>query len=291
MPILEVKNLNLKLGKVQRLKDCTFEVKGGEVFGLLGQNGSGKSSIIKSVLGLFSPSSGEISFSCSRDEVGYVPQHFAFFPEYTVEENLRFFCRLAKKPKPVGIILKEFGLDETKRVRASDLSGGYKRLLNMAISMPCQLKLLILDEPTANMDILIRRQIMELVERINETGTSIMFTTHFMDEAEQYCDRVALVSDGKIAATGEVQELVEKYGGAYAVEASSPQAQELSAALKRAGFKPSISGKKVRTEVPSGLGNAGIVRAMKTYSKFAISTLSVDEPSLAKAAERLYKHA
>jgi ABC-2 type transport system ATP-binding protein len=136
MPILEVKNLNLKFGKVQRLKDCSFSVEKGEIFGLLGQNGSGKSSIIKSTLGLFKPSDGEITFHCSRDEIGYVPQHFAFFPEYTAEENLRFFCRLEKNPKAVDALLSEFGLVEVKRTRAGHLSGGYKRLLNMAISMP-----------------------------------------------------------------------------------------------------------------------------------------------------------
>jgi ABC-2 type transport system ATP-binding protein len=291
MPILEVKNLNLKFGKVQRLKDCSFSVEKGEIFGLLGQNGSGKSSIIKSTLGLFKPSDGEITFHCSRDEIGYVPQHFAFFPEYTAEENLRFFCRLEKNPKAVDALLSEFGLVEVKRTRAGHLSGGYKRLLNMAISMPKKVKLLILDEPTANMDVLIRKQIMEFIQKINDSGTSIIITTHYMDEAEQYCDRVALVADGKISAVGEVPQLVEKYGGTYSVEATSAQATELAASLKKAGFKPSVAGERVRTEIPNALGNSGTIRAMKIFSKFQISSLKVDEPSLSKAVERLYKHA
>ena len=289
-PILKVQNLCLRFGKVQKLHDCSFCVNDGEIFGLLGQNGSGKSSIIKSVLGLIG-SSGEIGFSCEREEVAYVPQHFAFFPEYSVEENLKFFSRLADKRTPIDLLAEEFDLAQVRHVRAANLSGGYKRLLNMAIAMVRPARLVILDEPTANMDVMMRRRIMEVVERIRNTGASVVLTTHYMDEAERHCDRVAMVVEGKIAAVGTVDDIVGRYGGSYSVDASCDTPSELSALLKKSGFLPIALPGRVRVEVPSELGNQGIVRAMKIYSKFRISHMAVNEPSLAAAMERLFKNA
>jgi|GEM_PF-2608109 len=291
MRVLEVKGVSLKFGKVKKLDSCSFFTKENEIFGLLGQNGSGKSSLIKSLMGFNRPYEGEIDFSCQRDEVGYVPQHFAFYPEYTVEENLYFFRSLAKKKRPIAEIIRQFGLSDYRKVRAERLSGGYKRLLNIAITMVRPLRLLILDEPTASMDVVMRHMIMDIVEGIGRSGVSVLLTTHYMDEAARYCSRVALISSGKIRATGTVDELVSTLGGDYSVHAKIPDPRQLAASLKKAGFAPQVEGQAVHTHIPNELGNKGTIKALKVYSKFAITSLTVEEPSLSKVIEGLTKNA
>ena len=291
MRILEVKGVSLRFGKVKKLDSCSFSIGQNEIFGLLGQNGSGKSSLIKSLLGLNRPYEGQMDFSCQKEEVGYVPQHIAFFPEYTVEENIGFFRHLVEKGRPAKEILEQFELSDFKKVRAERLSGGYKRLLNIAITMVRPLRLLMLDEPTANMDVVMRHRIMDIIKGIRKDGVSVLLTTHYMEEAAHYCDRVALISNGKIGAVGSVEELVSKYGGDYTVSANINDTKKLSSSLSKAGFSPKTEGRWVRTSIPKGLGNKGTIKALKVYSKFAITSLSVEEPSLSKVIEGLNKHA
>jgi ABC-2 type transport system ATP-binding protein len=291
MRVLEVEGVSLRFGSVSKLHSCSFHTEEKEIFGLLGQNGSGKSSLIKSLMGLNSPYEGRMDFSCKRDEVGYVPQHYAFYPEYSVEENINFFRSLAKRSRPAAEIMKQFELADFRHVRAERLSGGYKRLLNIAVTVVRPLRLLILDEPTANMDVVMRHRIMDIVRGIRDTGVSVLFTTHHMEEAARYCDRVALISEGKIRATGTVEELVSRYGGDYSVNAKIQEAGPLAASLKKAGFSPQVEGRSIRTKIPKELGNAGTIRALRIYSKFPISSLSVEEPSLSKVIEGLNKNA
>jgi len=291
MRVLEVEGVSLKFGNVKKVDSCSFFTQESEIFGLLGQNGSGKSSLIKSLMGLNRPYEGRIDFSCRRDEVGYVPQHFAFYPEYTVEENLHFFRGLAKKRRPVAEIIRQFGLGEHRKVKAERLSGGYKRLLNIAVTMVRPLRLLILDEPTANMDVVMRHTIMDIIEGIGRSGVSVLLTTHYMDEAARYCDRVALISNGRIRATGTVDELVDDFGGDYSVHAKIPDSRLLGETLKRAGFSPKVEGQTVYTPIPKELGNRGTIKALRIYSKFAITSLTVEEPSLSKVIEGLNKNA
>ncbi len=290
MPLLEAKGISLQFGKIKKLDDCSFHIEENEIFGLLGQNGSGKSSLIKSVLGLYRPSSGEISFSCSREEVGYVPQRSSFFEDYTVEENLKFFASLQKCEKNVNKAIDEFELSEFRKVKASNLSGGYKRILNMAITLLRPLKLVVLDEPTANIDVLMRGRIIAHIGRMHEKGLSVLLTTHYMEEAEEYCDRVALIQNGKIWASGTVPELIGQYGGEYSIRGNSKKPHELSHALEKAGFEPGVRGHTILITIPKSRGGEGLADALKIYSKFEVSSLSIKEPSLSEAMGRPIPH-
>ena len=291
MRLLQASNISMQYGKVKRLDGCSLEVESREIFGLLGQNGSGKSTLIRTMLGLQTPSSGQTQFFCARSEVGFVPQQYAFFPEYTVEENVRFFSRLSDGCWPMDKILGRFELEDFKKTRAGHLSGGYKRLLNMAVTMVRPLRLLILDEPTANMDLIMRRKIMNVVRKIAADDMSVILTTHYMDEAEQYCDRIALMAAGRICATGPVREILRQHGGEYAIEAAAEDSKSLARDLEKAGFKAQVSGRKIRVAIPHGLGNEGIVQALKVYAKHKITDLTVEEPSLARAMQALVEHA
>jgi len=290
MNILEVDQISLKTGKIKRLDRCSFDVKSNEIFGLMGQNGSGKSSLIRSILGLQTPQQGEIRFFCQRSEVGYVPQHYSFYEEYSVERNIRFFRNLCDNPYSITKILDEFELSEFKEMKAAHLSGGYKRLLNMAVSMVRPLRLLILDEPTANMDIFMRRKIMSVVERVAEGDMSVILTTHFVDETESYCDRIALMASGRIRAAGTVREIVSQYGGDYVIDATCEDGERLMGALKKAGYETHKERHSISTSIPHAMGNTGIVEALRIYSKFEVSRLNVQEPSLSRAMQVLVEH-
>jgi len=282
--ILQAKGLTVKYHKNVRLDKCDLSIRENEVFGLLGQNGSGKSTLIRAILGLVTPNEGETLFFCQRRDVGLVPQQYAFFSEYTVEENIRLFCNLNQNLKSTNEVIEEFELKKFSKVRANELSGGYKRLLNIAITMTRPLKLLILDEPTANMDVVMRKKIMEIVKRTCKDRTSIIITTHYMDEAEEYCERIAIMENGRIIICGTIEDILEKNGKGYVVDILSQHTDKIRKELENTEFEVSTKEKnKMRIIVPYKKGRKGVADVSKICSKHGVDELSVQEPSLAKA--------
>jgi len=219
--IIEVKNLTKDYGKVRALDNFSFDVKEGEIFGLLGPNGSGKTTAINSILGLLKIKKGEIKIfgkNMSPDaydikkDIGVVLQEVAVFNELTVYENIDYFCGLyvtdnAKRKELIAEALEIVGLEKYQKFYPPKLSGGLKRRLNIACGIAHKPKLLFLDEPTVAVDPQSRNNILESIKELNKNGTTIVYTTHYMEEVEFLCNRVLIIDNGKSVAEGTIEQL------------------------------------------------------------------------------------
>jgi ABC-2 type transport system ATP-binding protein len=203
----------------------SFDVAAGEVYGLLGPNGAGKTTTIKMVCGLLEPDAGSITIDgrpaqrdlSVRSLVGYVPQDVALYPDLTAAENLEFLGRLYRLrgsllTERVNEALALTDLTERRHDRVDSFSGGMKRRLNLAAGLLHHPSLLVLDEPTVGVDPQSRHAILERVGAFKEAGMSVLYTTHYMEEAERVCDRVGIMDQGKLIAEGTRRELVARLG-------------------------------------------------------------------------------
>jgi ABC-2 type transport system ATP-binding protein len=204
----------------------SFEIAEGETFGLLGPNGAGKTTSISMVAGLLEPDSGTVhvaetrirtNSTAGRADIGLVPQQVAIYPDLTGAENLRFFGRLYdmggdELEKRVAEVLGVIGLADRKNDITSEYSGGMQRRLNIGIGLLHRPRLLILDEPTVGVDPQSRNAILESVEDLSGQGIAVLYTTHYMEEAERLCDRVAIIDEGVVQAEGTRRELVSLVG-------------------------------------------------------------------------------
>ena len=205
--------------------DISFKVDVGEVFGLLGPNGAGKTTTISILCTLLKPSSGRVNIvgldlASQANEIkkiiGVVPQDIALFPNLSAYENLKFFgnmygLRGSKLSSRISDLLLLFGLDQKADQRIKTYSGGMKRRINMIAGILHNPKILFLDEPTVGIDVQSRTVIMEYLSQLNKQGTTIIYTSHHMEEAEKYCSRVAIIDMGKIITSGSPSELLTTY--------------------------------------------------------------------------------
>jgi ABC-2 type transport system ATP-binding protein len=212
--LLKVSNLSIKLGKKEILKNISFEVRKGEIVGILGKNGSGKSTLIKAILGLI-PYRGKVEFYIDKRKIGYVPQKISLFQDFTIEENFKLFSSAKEKvDKIINLLdLKRFRKKEVKK-----LSIGYQRLVNIGIALLNPPKLLFLDEPTANLDVKMRKKIISLLKFLRDEGMSIVIVTHLEDEIEELCDRVLVIGGGTMLYFGTLLELREAIKEFYVVK-------------------------------------------------------------------------
>lgn len=194
-------------------------VKKGEILGILGPNGAGKSTLISMICGLINKDSGEVIYEESTKEIskwkkniGIVPQDFALYWDLTAEENIRFFCSLygykgEDLRRRTDKVLEFVGLTDVKDKRASSYSGGMKRRLNIACAIAHSPKLIIMDEPTVGIDPQSRNHVLESVKKLRDDGATIIYTSHYMQEVDDICDRIAIIDKGKIIAEGTSSEL------------------------------------------------------------------------------------
>jgi ABC-2 type transport system ATP-binding protein len=224
--ILTCEGLRRAFGAIQAVDGIGFEIGPGETYGLLGPNGAGKTTTISMIAGLLRPDAGEITVAGERmtptsthakAEVGLVPQDLAIYPDLTARENLVFFARLygldaTRRHQRCDEVLDVIGLAERADDRADTFSGGMKRRLNIGIGLLHEPRLLILDEPTVGVDPQSRNAILESVEHLAIKGMAVLYTTHYMEEAERLCDRIAIVDEGRIVAEGTRPELVATIG-------------------------------------------------------------------------------
>jgi len=214
--VLQVENLTKRYGDVQAVRGISFQVAEGEVFGLLGPNGAGKTSTIEILEGLREPDGGAVSV-CGFDprtqsdelkhEIGAALQSTALPDKLKVTEALRLFAGFYKRRKNPEDLLKRFGLEEKRNAFYSQLSGGQKQRLALAIALINDPKVVFLDEPTAGLDPQVRREIYDVIEELRRDKKTIVLTTHYIEEAERLCDRVAIVDHGQIIAQGTPREL------------------------------------------------------------------------------------
>lgn len=224
--IVEIKHLVKRYkGGATAVNDLSLSVNQGEILGLLGPNGSGKSTTINCLLGLLTYQRGEIKLFGQpmrpdsydlKAKIGVVFQDVAVFNELTVYENVDYFCGLYIRGKTqrrqcVDRALALVGLDDFRKVYPKKLSGGLLRRLNIACGIAHQPELIILDEPTVAVDPQSRNNILEGIKQLRDQGATVIYTTHYMEEAEILCDRIVILDKGKIIAQGTVDELKEKY--------------------------------------------------------------------------------
>ncbi len=226
--MLALRDIRRRFGQTIAVDGLTLEVRAGEVFGLLGPNGAGKSTTIAIATGLLLPDSGSVdllgmgspSDPKVRMHLGLAPQEITLYAELTARENLRFFADLygvANARARVDELLALVELDTRAHDRVSTFSGGMKRRLNLAAALVHDPKLVLLDEPTAGVDPQSRNRILELVRRLASEGKTVVYTTHYMEEAAKICDRVGIVDHGRLLDAGTVAELVARHGGQSAV--------------------------------------------------------------------------
>lgn len=222
MTVLSCSGLSRRFGDVQAVDDVSFTIAEGETYGLLGPNGAGKTTTISMITGVLEPDAGEVVVAgqpmstraiSAKRLVGYVPQELALYPDLTGRENLRFFASLYGAARSrVDHVLDVVGLTDRAGDLAREYSGGMKRRLNVAIGLLHEPRLLVLDEPTAGVDPQSRNQIMDNVRALAAEGMAILYTTHYMEEAERLCDRVGVIDSGRLIAEGTRRELVEQLG-------------------------------------------------------------------------------
>ena len=223
--VIEVKDLVRKFGDFIAVNNTSFQVRKGEIFGLLGPNGAGKSTTFKMLCGLLPATSGQLAVAGvnlrnarrqARANVGYVAQKFSLYETLTVKENLEFFGGVygldrARLKTQMDAMIRQFNLSEVTNKPAGELPGGYKQRLSMAVGLIHQPRILFLDEPTSGIDPVARRTFWRQITAFAAAGTTIIITTHFMEEAE-YCDRIMIQDQGKMLVLGTPEEVRRKGG-------------------------------------------------------------------------------
>jgi len=229
---LRVVGLSKYYGPTSAVSGLNFEIREGEIFGLLGPNGAGKTSTIAMLATQRRPSGGDALLfgrSASREPyqvrqmIGFAPQEVSLYPQLTAAENLQFFGRIygvnrAELSERIDALLTMVGLEADGDARVGTFSGGMKRRLNLAVSIVHRPKLILLDEPTAGVDPESREQILNIIGGLRDNGSAILYTTHYMEEAERLCDRVGILNEGHLVAVGTLDELLSKQDYAEIIE-------------------------------------------------------------------------
>jgi linearmycin/streptolysin S transport system ATP-binding protein len=230
--MIEVRQLQKSYGATLAVRGVSFDVRDGETFGLLGPNGAGKSTTIGMLTGATRPDGGSIRMNgghspaeaLSRMAIGFAPQELSLYEELTAAENLTFFARLYRLAGPglqerVAWALEFAGLADRQKDRVKTYSGGMKRRLNLAVALVHNPAVILLDEPTAGVDPQSRNHIFERIDELRSQGRTVVYTTHYMEEAQRLCDRVAIMDGGKILDLDTVPALIDRYGGRSVVKA------------------------------------------------------------------------
>ncbi len=226
LPAIHISGIRKNFGALQALKGIDLTIEQGEFFALLGPNGAGKSTLINILAGLISPSAGSISvmgfdvqsqYQQARQLLGIVPQELVFDPFFNVREMLRFqagyFGRGRENDAWVDEILEGLGLAEKANTNMRRLSGGMKRRALIAQALAHKPPVVVLDEPTAGVDVELRQMLWEFIKKLNREGHTIILTTHYLEEAETLCNRVAMLKQGQIVALDTTASLLNKFSG------------------------------------------------------------------------------
>jgi ABC-2 type transport system ATP-binding protein len=291
--MIEVDSLHKRFGDAPAVDGVSFGIRAGEAFGLLGPNGAGKTTTILMMVGALAPDGGEVRIDGIADParaearrlIGVAPQSLAIYEELTGAENLAFFARLyglrgGALRDAVEKGLELAGLTERRKQRAGKYSGGMKRRLNLACSLVHGPRILFCDEPTVGVDPQSRNHIFESIEALKADGCTLIYTTHYMEEAQRLCDRVAIMDRGKMLAHDSVENLIAEHGGASRVEAELADVPEDTGTLTALGAELADRRLSLETSRPleaiAALGKTGI----------EIRELRVERPDL----ERVFLH-
>jgi ABC-2 type transport system ATP-binding protein len=224
---VDVRDLHKRYGEVRAVDGATFSIAHGEVFGLLGPNGAGKTTTVECILGLRQPDRGNVTLLGTEDRarsrevrarVGVQLQTTGLQPRLTVRELVALFACLYPSPRPVGEVIELVGLQESAGTRSEELSGGQRQRLAVALALVNDPDLAVLDEPTTGLDPQARRGLWDVVRELRAAGKAVLLTTHYMEEAERLCDRVAVMDHGRVIALDAPQTLIRRHFQETAIE-------------------------------------------------------------------------
>ena len=289
-----------RYGDLTAVDDVSLEVRRGEVFGLLGPNGAGKSTLISICSGMFKPMAGQVTLGdmpitptsrAAKRRIGVVPQDIALYEKLSGRQNLRFFGRVyglggRRLRERVEATLDIVGLSDRGDDQAGTYSGGMQRRLNLAAGLLHEPELLILDEPTVGVDPQSRNHIFDNVERLNrESGATIIYTTHYMEEAERLCDRVGIIDHGKIVALDTPRALIESLGGGVIQVGIDPaQREQVTQALDNLesvqGVTPGPDERSLNIEAASARHALVDVMQAMNAAALEVETVRILEPNL-----------
>lgn len=257
--VISVNKLVKKYGKNNAVKGVSFDVFKGEIFGLLGENGAGKTTTLEMIEGLRKPTSGTINvlecdirhkLACVKERVGVQLQSSAYYADLTLQEILELFGSFYQKRLPVKKLLKMVDLENKSKSKIGMLSGGQKQRFSIVASLVNDPEIVFLDEPTTGLDPLARRNLWKIISDIKNQGKTIVLTTHYMEEAELLCDRVAIMEKGEILAIDETHKLIEQIYYPYTINFSVAEIKtDLFQKLMKFGEVRNTLAKKHRFEL------------------------------------------
>jgi len=268
--VIEVKSLVKKYGAFTAVNGISFSVGRGEVFAFLGPNGAGKTTTVEIIECLKTPTEGTVTVlghdvrkeeMLVKKKIGVLPQSFNAFDWWTVYENIHYFGQLYPKYVDVDGLIETFGLKDKRDELFKNLSGGLKQRVGIAISLVNDPEIVFLDEPTTGLDPRVRRDVWEAIKELKRKGKTVFLTTHYMDEAYNLADRVAVIHKGKIIAEGSPEDLINQYGGGNTLiirECSAAAREQLIREIPNS----KAEGSDVLAALPQGDGMGSITKAI-----------------------------
>jgi ABC-2 type transport system ATP-binding protein len=295
-PAIAVANLTKRFGDFVAVDRLTFDVRPGEVFGFLGSNGAGKSTTIRMLCGLLTPTSGTATVGgadVSRDpegvkrRIGYMSQRFSLYESLTVDQNITFFGGIYGLDRATLAARRRFvldiaGLHGREQARAADLAGGWRQRLALGCAILHEPPIVFLDEPTGGVDPLSRREFWSLIDSLSASGVTVLVTTHYLDEAE-HCNRLAIIHGGRLAAIGTTGELKQVFAGRALVEVRAANPVETMRLLDRMPEieKTSVFGTAVHAVLRTDPAHAAaILRERLEAAGVAVASIDPVQPSL-----------
>ena len=286
---LQIDGVHKWFGSHQVLDGFSLNIEAGEIVGLLGPNGCGKSTVLNIVCQLLSCDAGQVRMMGepiielgyrARALIGLCAQDCALYPDLLPAENLHFFARLyglsdRLRQQRVAELMNSFGLEPFAATRVGKLSGGWRQRLHLAVSLVHRPKLLVLDEPTAAVDLLARMDLWRLIEGLRDSGTTILLTSHHLAEAERLCNSVALMRDGRVVAQGSVPELLARVPGRAVAKVQSGDNAAIMQRASHLGWPVRQHADQISLLLPHHLGLREIVDALDGTAVSAVSVQAV----------------
>jgi len=298
-PILTTENLSKSFGDLQAVRGVSFDIRRGEIFSLLGPNGAGKTTTISMLSCLISPSDGDawVDGHSIRDEphavkqvIGVVPQEIALYLTLSARENLLFWGQMygmsgKSLQQRIDEVLHTVGLADRAKDRIETFSGGMKRRINIAVGLLHRPQLLFMDEPTVGIDPQSRRNILDTVKALNEEGMTVLYTTHYMEEAQELSDRIGIIDHGELIALGTQAELTELVGGEDVLELRVGELEttpDFLRSLQQAPGVRQVDSTNGTVRLIAADANAALPTIIASASRHNahVSHVSVEEPNL-----------
>ena len=290
--IISIKDFNLSFGSKKIVENLSFEVQKGEIFGFLGSNGSGKTTTIRALLGIYQADSGELLINGKKfspengAKIGYLPEERGLYKKETVIDTMVYFAQLKGLSKKEALensmkFLKRVGLEDKAKLKIEKLSGGQQQKIQLGITIIGRPDLLILDEPTKGFDPVNRELLMEIIKEENARGATVIMITHQMEEVEKICDRAILLKDGKCEAYGKVDEIREEYGEKRIV-------LEFSGKLPKSSKYEITKEEKNYAELSPKADSQEILRELVTQNDLTISSFNVQTSTLNEIFLKIY---